>query len=214
MPLSEEELRLLEQMERALVEEDPKLASTLRGTTLRSAARRRAIAAGACFVIGIVVLMTGVISELTVVGIAGFVIMLASATFGLAQLRGQRGAPHPVGGATRPRQRLHRLHPDPRHAAAAPAARAVPPPRSWTAWRSAGGAAASKASDPTTLISTRPISFETGRAFRTVPRQRLGLDTPVATSCLSRAARSTTISESADASSLTPRGRRRRRAGR
>ena len=33
MPLSEEELRLLEQMERALVEEDPKLASTLRGTT-------------------------------------------------------------------------------------------------------------------------------------------------------------------------------------
>jgi len=93
VPLSEEELRLLEQMERALVEEDPKLASTLRGTTLRSAARRRAIAAGACFVIGIVVLMTGVISELTVVGIAGFVIMLASATFGLAQLRGQRSAP-------------------------------------------------------------------------------------------------------------------------
>ena len=93
MPLSEEELRLLEQMERALVEEDPKLASTLRGTTLRSAARRRAIAAGACFVIGIVVLMTGVISELTAVGIAGFVIMLASATFGLAQLRGQRSAP-------------------------------------------------------------------------------------------------------------------------
>jgi hypothetical protein len=93
VPLSEEELRLLEQMERALVEEDPKLASTLRGTTLRSAARRRAIAAGACFVIGIVVLMTGVISELTAVGIAGFVIMLASATLGLAQLRGQRSAP-------------------------------------------------------------------------------------------------------------------------
>ena len=92
MPLSEEELRLLEQMERALVEEDPKLASTLRGTTLRSAARRRAIAAGACFIVGIVVLMTGVISEYPAVGIAGFVIMLASATFGLAQFRGQRGS--------------------------------------------------------------------------------------------------------------------------
>ena len=102
MPLSEEELRLLEQMERALVEEDPKLASTLRGTTLRSAARRRAIAAGACFVIGIVVLMTGVISELTAVGIAGFVIMLASATFGLAQFRAQRSAPPQS--ATRPAQ--------------------------------------------------------------------------------------------------------------
>ena len=40
MPLSEEELRLLEQMERALVEEDPKFASTLRGTSLRRSARR------------------------------------------------------------------------------------------------------------------------------------------------------------------------------
>ena len=48
MPLSEEELRLLEQMERALVEEDPKLASTLRGTSLRRSARRRAIVAGVC----------------------------------------------------------------------------------------------------------------------------------------------------------------------
>jgi len=53
VPLSEEELRLLEQMERALVEEDPKFASTLRGTSLRSMARRRAILAGVCFVVGI-----------------------------------------------------------------------------------------------------------------------------------------------------------------
>ena len=43
MPLSEEELRLLEQMERALVADDPKLASTMRGTTLRASARRRAL---------------------------------------------------------------------------------------------------------------------------------------------------------------------------
>ena len=40
VPLSEEELRALEQMERALVQEDPKLASTLRGTNLRRAAQR------------------------------------------------------------------------------------------------------------------------------------------------------------------------------
>lgn len=93
MELSEEELRLLEQMERALVEEDPKFASTLRGTTLRSAARRRAILAGVCFAGGIAVLMTGAITQTTPVGIAGFVIMLASATIGLAALRGQRRAP-------------------------------------------------------------------------------------------------------------------------
>jgi hypothetical protein len=92
VPLSEEELRLLEQMERALVEEDPKFASTLRGTTLRQSARRKAILAGVVFVGGIVVLMSGVIAEIPVVGIVGFVIMLGSATIGLTVLRGQRGA--------------------------------------------------------------------------------------------------------------------------
>lgn len=90
MPLSEEELRLLEQMERALVEEDPKLASTLRGTAFRRAARRRAIIAGVCFVLGVVVLMTGAVAQLTPVGIVGFVIMLGSATVALTAVRGQR----------------------------------------------------------------------------------------------------------------------------
>ncbi len=90
--LSEEELRLLEQMERALVEEDPKFASTLRGTSLRSMARRRAILAGVCFVAGIAVMMTGVVANLIPVGIIGFLVMLASATMGLTALRGQRAA--------------------------------------------------------------------------------------------------------------------------
>ena len=90
MPLSEEELRLLEQMERALVEEDPKLASTLRGTAFRRAARRRAIVAGVCFVVGVVVLMTGAVAQLTPVGIVGFVIMLGSATVALTAMRGQQ----------------------------------------------------------------------------------------------------------------------------
>lgn len=88
MPLSEEELRLLEQMERALVAEDPKLASTMRGTRMRANARRRSIAAAAVFVLGIVVLMAGAVSQLTVVGIVGFVLMLASAYVGLSSWRG------------------------------------------------------------------------------------------------------------------------------
>lgn len=88
MPLSEEELRLLEQMERALVEEDPKFASTLRGTSFRRAARRRAVLAGVVFAAGITVLMTGAILENIPVGILGFVVMLASATYALAALRG------------------------------------------------------------------------------------------------------------------------------
>lgn len=90
MPLSEEELRLLEQMERALVEEDPKFASTLRGTSLRSMARRRAILAGVCFVVGVAIMMTGVVAQLIPIGIIGFLVMLASTTIGLTALRGQR----------------------------------------------------------------------------------------------------------------------------
>ncbi len=96
MPLSEEELRLLEQMERALSEEDPKFVSTLRGTSLRRAARRRAVLAGAVFVLGVVLLMTGAVINVWPIGIAGFVVMLGSATLGLNALRGQaQAAPAP-----------------------------------------------------------------------------------------------------------------------
>ncbi len=89
MPLSEEELRLLEQMERALVEDDPKLASTLRGTAARRHARRRVIYAGVGLLVGIVVLMAGAITSTTPLGIAGFVVMLASAAVGLTAYRAQ-----------------------------------------------------------------------------------------------------------------------------
>jgi Protein of unknown function (DUF3040) len=96
VPLSEEELRALEQMERALVQEDPKLASTLRGTNLRRVAQRRAVLCGICFIGGLAVLMGGAIGRLTLVGVLGFVIMLVSATIGLAAIRGNSTAHHPA----------------------------------------------------------------------------------------------------------------------
>ena len=99
MPLSEEELRLLEQMERALVQEDPKLASTLRGTTLRQSARRRAILAGIGFAIGVAVLIAGAYFTVTIVGIVGFVVMLGSATMALTSLRGSSGPTEAASGA-------------------------------------------------------------------------------------------------------------------
>jgi len=88
VPLSEEELRLLEQMERALSEEDPKFANTLRGTALRRAQRRQAIAAGAVLAGGIAILMSGVVTEVWLLGVLGFLVMLASASTGLSALRG------------------------------------------------------------------------------------------------------------------------------
>ena len=96
MPLSEEELRLLEQMERALVEDDPKLAHTLRGTGVQRASRRRAVLAGAAFVLGVVVLMTGAIAAQPIVGVIGFIVMLASATIAVTSLRApQQPSPTP-----------------------------------------------------------------------------------------------------------------------
>lgn len=89
MPLSEEELRLLEQMERALVAEDPKFVSALRGTTHRRTARRRALIAGGVFVVGVVVMMAGAITQTTLVGILGFVVMLGSAVLCLKYWRSQ-----------------------------------------------------------------------------------------------------------------------------
>ena len=96
MPLSEEELRLLEQMERALVADDPKLASTMRGTTLRASARRRALIAAVAFVVGVVVLMTGAVTKNTIVGVVGFVVMLVSAYVALMSWRGQHRVPEPA----------------------------------------------------------------------------------------------------------------------
>ena len=89
MPLSEEELRLLEQMERALSEEDPKFASTLCGTAMRRAQHRQAILAGVFLAGGIALLMTGVITQLWLVGLLGFLVMLISSSTGLSALRGR-----------------------------------------------------------------------------------------------------------------------------
>lgn len=90
MPLSEEELRLLEQMERALAAEDPKFVSALQGRTLRRVARLRTASAGVVFLGGIALLMGGTMAEMPWLGIVGFLVMLGSAMVGLAAWRGHR----------------------------------------------------------------------------------------------------------------------------
>ncbi|WP_040161731.1 DUF3040 domain-containing protein [Nigerium massiliense] len=77
MALSEEEQRLLEQMEAALAADDPKFASTLRGTTNRKLHRRRAALAGLGFAVGIAALVLGMQLH-PIVSVIGFVIMLVS----------------------------------------------------------------------------------------------------------------------------------------
>ena len=78
MALSRDEQAQLDLMEAALAEEDPKLASTLRGTTARRIHRRRAALAGLGFILGIVCLIVGMVLAQAVVSIVGFVFMLAA----------------------------------------------------------------------------------------------------------------------------------------
>jgi hypothetical protein len=87
VPLSDHEQRLLEQMERALYAEDPKFATTMRGADLRRRYRRRAVAAAFVFLVGIVVLMTGAVLKNIPAGVAGFVVMLASAWYAVTSWR-------------------------------------------------------------------------------------------------------------------------------
>jgi Protein of unknown function (DUF3040) len=92
MPLSENEQRMLEQIERALVEDDPKFASAVRSTNPRTYLVRRIRRNAVLFALGLAMLVVGVVLSqlptLTVIlGILGFAIMLAAALRGAADLR-------------------------------------------------------------------------------------------------------------------------------
>lgn len=106
MPLSEEELKMLEQMERALLAEDPKFASTLRGSRMAGNVRRRIVISSAGFVVGVALLMTGVVARLELVSIAGFLVMLGAAVFGLTAARARHEVPDTPEQAMEPREGL------------------------------------------------------------------------------------------------------------
>jgi UPF0716 family protein affecting phage T7 exclusion len=77
VPLSEHEQRLLEQMERALYAEDPKFATSLRQPTAGGASRKRLVVGALVVIAGLALLVTGVAVKIALVGVLGFVAMLA-----------------------------------------------------------------------------------------------------------------------------------------
>ncbi len=84
MPLSEHEQRLLDQIERALYAEDPKFASTVRRTDLRSHMRRRLRRAALVLALGFGLMLAGVVAKQFVIGVAGFVVMLGALLLALS----------------------------------------------------------------------------------------------------------------------------------
>ena len=85
MPLSEYEQRVLEQMERQLTSDDPRLANTLtaRGRT----PVKRYVLAGTGAVVGLLLLVAGAALSLAWLGVIGFVIMFAAVAFAFASPR-------------------------------------------------------------------------------------------------------------------------------
>lgn len=100
MPLSEHEQRLLEQMERALYAEDPKFASSLQRPSLGQASRGRLVAGAATALAGLALLVTGVATKLPIVGVVGFLAMLAGVIVAFTGSRSAEAAENGAVGAT------------------------------------------------------------------------------------------------------------------
>lgn len=82
MPLSEHEQRVLDQIERALYQDDPKFASTVRATDLHTHMRRRLRRAAFVLVLGFLTLLYGLVRFEpplgTLIGVTGFVVMVGA----------------------------------------------------------------------------------------------------------------------------------------
>ncbi|WP_271219231.1 DUF3040 domain-containing protein [Streptosporangium carneum] len=109
MPLSEHEQRLLDQIEQALYAEDPKWANTVRISDPRSHYKRRLVKASIGFILGVVLLMVGVMNYI-LLGVVGFVVMLAACLWGLSSWKrmngfGEASAAGPSGQPGRARRR-------------------------------------------------------------------------------------------------------------
>jgi choline-glycine betaine transporter len=110
VPLSEHEQRLLEQIERALYAEDPKFASTVSSTNLRTHARRRIVWSVIGFLLGIGALLAGVVVAVPL-AVIGFLIMFFSVVYAISQSKRLFGKPDlRVVGSTSPPKTQSRKH--------------------------------------------------------------------------------------------------------
>ncbi|MEY3836655.1 MAG: hypothetical protein RLZZ448_484 [Actinomycetota bacterium] len=85
MPLSEHEKRLLAEMEEALAADDPRLISTFSG---KSPSRSRVVIGFALILLGIFILFGGLISQVPLIGVAGFIASLVGAVLAISNLGG------------------------------------------------------------------------------------------------------------------------------
>ena len=99
MPLSEHEQRLLEQIERALVDDDPKFASSVRTGDRRLRARRMLQLGALLVVVGLAVLVGGAVARSVPLGVVGFMVMFGGAALGVLNYKAATGAVETGSGA-------------------------------------------------------------------------------------------------------------------
>jgi hypothetical protein len=92
VPLSEHEQRLLEQIERALVDDDPKFASTVRTGDRRLKARRKLQLGALLVVVGLAGLIGGAVVSSVILGVFGFLVMFGGAALGVLNYKTATGA--------------------------------------------------------------------------------------------------------------------------
>jgi hypothetical protein len=101
MPLSEHEQRILAEIERRLLEEDPKFAHQV-GSSFRAHLGRRLKVAVAGFVLGLVVVISSTFFENVAIGVAGFVLMLCCVFLFVRTMRRRATVERPVNGPAAP----------------------------------------------------------------------------------------------------------------
>ncbi len=92
MALSDRERRLLAEMEAALASDDPRLQSTLAGSDTATLIRKApggALLGIALIATGIAILFAGLIAQVTLLGVAGFIVALAGLLMLLRLLAGK-----------------------------------------------------------------------------------------------------------------------------
>ncbi len=92
MPLSEHEQRLLEQIERALVDDDPKFASSVRTGDRRLKARRKLQLGALLVVVGLAVLVGGAVAQSFWIGALGSLVAFGGVVLGVLHYKAATGA--------------------------------------------------------------------------------------------------------------------------
>jgi hypothetical protein len=92
VPLSEHEQRLLEQIERALVDDDPKFASSVRTGDRRLKARRKLQLGIALVVVGMAVMVGGAVAQSFLIGGLGALVAFGGLALGVLNYKAATGA--------------------------------------------------------------------------------------------------------------------------